>query len=94
MLYRLPNIVRVIKARNLIWAGHVCRTEEDRSAFKMLKGKPTKKRSLGRSRRRWHDDIIIDLREIGIKTRNWADSVQDRDYLGAYVNAALRLRVL
>ena len=51
--YRLPNIVRVIKSRRLGWAGHVARMEEGRNAFKILTGKPTGKRPLGRPRRRW-----------------------------------------
>ena len=51
-LYRSPNIVRVIKSRRLSWAGHVARMEEGRSAFKILTGKPTGKRPLGRPRRR------------------------------------------
>ena len=52
ILYRSPNIVRVIKSRRLRWAGHVARLEESRSAFKILTGKPTGKRPLGRPRRR------------------------------------------
>ena len=51
-LYCYPNIVRVIKFRRLRWAGHVARMEEGRSAFKILTGKPTGKRHLGRPRRR------------------------------------------
>ena len=51
-LYRSPNIVRVIKSRRLRWAGHLARMEEGRSAFKILTGKPTGKRPLGRPRRR------------------------------------------
>ena len=51
-LYRLPNIVRVIKSSRLRWTGHVARMEEGRSAFKILTGKPTGKRPLGRPRRR------------------------------------------
>ena len=51
-LYRSPNVVRVIKSRRLRLAGHVARMEEDRSAFKILTGKPTGMRPLGRSRRR------------------------------------------
>ena len=61
-----PNIVRVIKSRRLRWAGHVARMEEGRSAFKILTGKHTGKRPLGRSRRRWEDNIRMDLKEIGI----------------------------
>jgi hypothetical protein len=67
--------------------------EEGRSAFNILTGKPTRKRPLGRSRCRWEDNIRMDLKEIGINTRNWVDSAQDRDYWRALVNTALNLRV-
>jgi hypothetical protein len=63
--------------------------KEGRSAFKILTGNPTGKRPLRRSKHRWEDNIRIDLKEIGIKTRNWVDSVQDRDYWRALVNVAL-----
>ena len=69
-LYRSPKIVRVIKSRRMRWAGHVARMKEGRSAFKILTGKPTGKRPLGRPRRRWEDSIRMDLEEIGINTRN------------------------
>ena len=72
-------------------AGHVARMEESRSAFKMLTGKPTGKRPLGRPRRRWEDNITIDLEEIN--AGNWVDSAQNREYWRALVNAALNLRV-
>ena len=65
--------------------------EEVRSAFKVLTGKPTGKRPLGRPRRRWDDNIRMDLKEIGIR-RNWVDSAQDRDYWRSLVNTALNLR--
>ena len=55
-------------------AGHVARMEEGRSGFKILTGKLTGKRSLGRPRRRWEDNIRMDLEEIGINARNWVDS--------------------
>ena len=67
--------------------------EEGRSAFKVLTGKPTGKRPLGRPRRRWEDNIRMDLEEIGINAGNWVDSAQDRNYCRALVNAALNLRV-
>ena len=69
-LYRSPNIVKVIKSRRLRWAGHVARMEEGKSAFKILTGKPTGKRPLGRPRHRWEDNIRMDLKEIGINMRN------------------------
>ena len=54
--------------------------EEGRSAFKILAGIPTGKKLLGRPMRRWEDNVRTDLKEIGINTRNWVDSVQNRDY--------------
>jgi hypothetical protein len=78
-LYRSPNIVRVIKSRRLRWAGHVAKMEENRSAFKILRGKPTGKKPLGRPRHRWDDKIRMDLEDICINTRNFVDLAQDRD---------------
>ena len=63
----------LIKSRRLRWAGHVARMEEGRSAFKILTDKPTGKRPLGRPRRRWEDNIRMDLEEIGISAGNWVD---------------------
>jgi len=88
-LYRSPY--RVIKSRILRWAGHVATMEESRSAFKILTGTPA---PLRRPRRRWEESIRIDLKEIGINTRNWADSAQDWDYWRTLFNAALNLRVV
>ena len=67
--------------------------EEGRSAFKIVTGKPTGKRPLGRHRRRWEGNIRMDLEEIGTDAGNWVDSAQDRDYWRALVNAELILRV-
>ena len=67
--------------------------KEGRIAFKILTGKPTGKRPLGKPRRRWEDNIRMDLKEIGNNTRNWVNSAQDRDYWRALVNAASNLRV-
>ena len=74
------------------WAGHVARMEEGRSAFKILTGKPTGKRPLGRPKRRWEDNIRMALEEIGINAGNWVDSAKDRNYWRALVNAALNLQ--
>jgi hypothetical protein len=61
---------------------------KSRSAFKILTGALAGKRHLGRPRRRWEDNIRMDLKEIGINTRNWVELAQDRDYWRAHVNAA------
>ena len=63
----------MIKSRRLRWAA---RMEESRSAFKILTGKPTGKRPLGRPRRRWEDNIRLDLEEIDINVGNWVDSAR------------------
>ena len=63
------------------------------SAFKILTGKPTGKRPLGRPRRRFEDNIRMDLEDIGINAGNSVDSAQDSNYWRALVNAALNLRV-
>ena len=81
-MYRSPNIVRVIKSRRL---------EDVRSAFKILSDKPTGKRPLRWPRHGWEDNIRMDLKEIDINTRNWADLVRGRDYCKAFMNAALNL---
>ena len=83
----------MIKSRRFRWEEHVARIEEGRSAFKILTGKPTGKRLLGRPRSRWKDNIRMDLEETGINAGNWVDSVQDRNYWRTLVNAALNLRV-
>ena len=67
--------------------------EEGRSAFKILTGKPAGKRPLGMPRRRWEDNIRMDLVEISISAGNWVESAQDRNYWRALVNAAMNLRV-
>ena len=63
-LYSSPNIVRVIKSRRMRWAGHVARTGERRGVYRVLVGKPEGKRPLGRPRRKWEDDIKMDLQEV------------------------------
>ena len=69
-----------IETRKLTWAGHVARMEAYKSAFKILKGTHPGRRSIGRPRRRWEDNIRLDLKRIGINTRNWVDSTQGKDY--------------
>jgi hypothetical protein len=67
--------------------------EDGRTAFKILIGKPTGKSPLGRPRRRWEDNIRMDLKEIGVITWNWVESAQDRDYWRVLLDAALRVLV-
>jgi hypothetical protein len=66
---------------------------EKRNAYRILVGKPEGKRPLGRPRRRWVDNIKMDLREIGWDGVVWMDMAQDRDQWRALVNAILNLRV-
>ena len=70
----VPQLVTVIKSRRLRWACHVARMEESRNPFKILTGKPTGKRPLGRK-----SNVRTYLNEIGINNRSWVDSTQDRD---------------
>jgi hypothetical protein len=64
-LYASPNIIRMTKSRTMRWAGHVTRMGEMRNAYSILVGKPEWKRPFGTPRRRWEDNIRMDLREIG-----------------------------
>ena len=67
--YSSPNIVRVIKSRRMRWAGHVARIGDGRDVYMVLVGKPEGRRPLGRPRRRWEDNIRMDLRwDVGVWT--------------------------
>ncbi|KAJ4443949.1 hypothetical protein ANN_05738 [Periplaneta americana] len=77
----------------LRWAGHVARMGESRNAYKLLVGRSEGKRPLGRPRRRWEDNIKMDLREVGCDDREWINLAQERDQWRAYVRAAMNLRV-
>ncbi|KAJ4440738.1 hypothetical protein ANN_08962 [Periplaneta americana] len=78
-LYSSPDIIRNLKSRRLRWAGHVARMGESRNAYGVLVGRPEGKRPLGRPRRRWEDNIKMDLREVGYDDRDWINLAQDRD---------------
>jgi hypothetical protein len=75
------------------WAGHVARMGEKRHAYRILVGKPEGKRSLGRPRRRWVDNIKMDLEEVGLDGIDWIDLAQDRVRWRALVNAVMNFRV-
>ena len=93
-LYSSPNIVRVIKSRRMRWAGHVARMgEEGGLVYMVLVGKPEGKRPLGRPRRRWVDNIRMDLQEVGCGYVDWIGLVQDRDRWRTLVSAVMNLRV-
>jgi hypothetical protein len=92
-LYSSLNIVRVIKSRRMMWAGHVARMGEGRGVYRVLVGRSEGKRPLGRSRRRWKDNIKMDLREIGFDEANWIQLAQDRVQCRAFVNTIMNLRV-
>jgi hypothetical protein len=92
-LYSSPNIIRVIKSRGLRWAGHVARMGERKGAYRALVKKPERRRPLGRPRRRWEDNIKIDLREVGWGGMDWINLAQDRDRWPALVNTVMNLRV-
>ena len=70
----------MINSRRLRWADHITRMKDGRIALNLLTDKPTGNKHLERPRHRWEDNIRKDLKEIGINTRNWVDSAQDRDY--------------
>ena len=77
-LYSSPNIIRSLKSRRLRWAGHVARMEQPRNAYTVLVRKPEGKRPLGRPRRRWEDNIRMDLREVVCYPGEWIDFAEDR----------------
>jgi len=78
-LYASPNIVRVIKSRRMRWAGNVARMGEERGVYRVLVGKPEGRRSLGRPRRRWVDNIRMNLQEVGCGYMDWIGLTQDRE---------------
>jgi len=75
------------------WAGHVARMGEGRGVYRVLVGKPEGKRPLGRPRRKWEDNIKIDLQEVGCGVMDWIELAQDRDRLRALVSAVMNFRV-
>jgi hypothetical protein len=72
-LYSSPSIIRIIKSRRMRLAGHVARMRAKRNAYSILVKNPEGKRPLGRPRRRWVDNIKMDLREIGWDGMDWID---------------------
>jgi hypothetical protein len=92
-LYSSPNIIRVIKSRRMRWAGHVARMGEGRGAYRVLVGRPEGRKPRGRPRRRWEDNIKMDLQEVGWMGMDWIDMAQDRDRWRTVVSAVMNLWV-
>jgi hypothetical protein len=92
-LYSFPNIIRIMKARTMRWAGHVAPMRAKRDVYMLLVGKPEGRRPLGRPRRTWLDNIRMDLVEVGRGDVDWIGLAQDRNRWRALVNSELNLRV-
>jgi len=92
-LYSSPNIVRVIKSRRMRWAGHVACMGKEKGVYRVLVGKPEGRRPLGRPRRRWVDNIRMDLQEVRCGNMDWNGLAQDTDGWRTFVSAVMNLRV-
>jgi len=83
----------VIKSRRMRWAGHVARMGEERGVHRVLVGKLEGRRSLGRPRRRWVDNIGTDLQEVGSGYMDWIGLAKDRDRWRTLVSVVMNFRV-
>jgi hypothetical protein len=92
-LYSSPSIITIIKSRRMRWTGHVARMGEKRNAYRLLVGKPEGRRPVGRPRRRWVDNIRMDLGEVGWGDVGWIGLTKERNRWRALVNSVLNLRV-
>ena len=92
-MYTSPNIVRVIKSRRMRWVGDVACMGEERGVYRVLVGKPERRRTLGRPRCRWVDNIRMDLQEMGCGRVDWIGLAQDRDRWRTLVSAVMNLGV-
>jgi hypothetical protein len=92
-LYCSPNIVRVINWRRMRWAGHVVRMGEERGVCRVLVGKQEGKRPLGRTRRRWGDNISMDMQDVRCGYMDWIGPAKDRDRWRKLVSAVMNIRV-
>jgi len=92
-LYCSSCIIRVFKLRRMRWAGHVAHMEERRCVYTVLVRKAVEKRTLGRPRRRWEDNNIMDLEEAGFGGMDWIELAQDRDRRWAFVRVVTDFQV-
>jgi hypothetical protein len=92
-LYSSPSIIRIIKPRRIRWVSHVARMGEKRNDYRLLVGRPEGKKPLGRPKRRWMDNVRMDLGEVGWGDVDWIVLAKDRNRWRALVNSVLNLRV-
>jgi len=92
-LYSSRNIVRVIKPRRMRWVGYVARMGERSGVHMVLVGKPEGKTPLGRPRRRWKNNIKMDIQEVGCGGMDWIELAENRDRVPALMNAVMNHRV-
>jgi len=92
-LYSSPNIVRMIKWRRMRWVGHVARMDDERGVYRVLVGKLEGRRPLGRPKRRWMNNIRLDLQGVGCGYMDWIGLAQDRDRCRTLVSAVMNFRV-
>jgi hypothetical protein len=93
-LYCSPNILRVIKSRRMRWARNVTRMAEGRGLYRVLVAKPEGKRTLGRPRHRWEDNIKIYCKKVRCGCMDWIELAQDRERWRALLTAVMNIRVL
>jgi hypothetical protein len=83
----------MMKWRKMRWVEHVARMGERRRVYSVLVGNPEGMRSLGRTRRRWEDNIKMDLQELGCEGMDWIELAQDMVRWRSLVNAVMNIRV-
>jgi hypothetical protein len=93
VIWTSPSIIRIIKSRRTRWAEHVAQMGEKRNAYRLLVGKPQGRRPLERSKRRWLNNIRMNVVEVGWGDVDWIGLAQDSDRWRSLVNSVLNLRV-
>jgi hypothetical protein len=78
-LYSFPSIIRMVKSMRIRWAGYIARMGERMNAYRILVGNPEGRKPLGRPRRRWMDNIKMDVRKLGWDCMSWIDLAQNRE---------------